>query len=133
MAVNISFCMNGINTNEALVEKYPSGHPRLSRFMASDSAYMSFRGFGTLHMRLILHKGDQLRALEQDLNEMDRRDAMTEETRNYLRSRALDENRTVGTLGPDERSRSDLLNEIQTKLMEYGKLASAYLFKIGLD
>jgi hypothetical protein len=73
----------------------------------SDENFMLYRRFGFLQARLLLNKQDQLRALEEQLDEIDRGD-----DEEYLTSRDMDD--------ADERPRSKLLKKIETKFKEYG-------------
>jgi hypothetical protein len=68
---------------------------------------MLYRRFGFLQARLLLNKQDQLRALEEQLDEMDRGD-----DEEYLKSRELDD--------ADDRPRTKLLKKIEVKFREYG-------------
>jgi hypothetical protein len=68
---------------------------------------MLYRRFGFLQARLLLNKQDQLRALEEELDDIDKDDNVR-----YLKSRDMDD--------ADERPRTRLLQEIETKFKEYG-------------
>ena len=68
---------------------------------------MLYRRFGFLQSRLLLNKQDQLRALEEQLDDIDK-----EDDEQYLTSRDLDD--------ADERPRTRLLKRIETKFKEYG-------------
>ena len=68
---------------------------------------MLYRRFGFLQARLLLYKQDQLRALEEELDEIDKSDDAE-----YLTSRDMDDT--------DERPRTQLLTNIETKFKEYG-------------
>ena len=68
---------------------------------------MLYRRFGFLQARLLLNKQDQLRALEQQLDQIDSSDE-----EEYLTSRDNDE--------ADERPRTKLLRRIETNFKEYG-------------
>ena len=101
------------------LEDYPLGYPRLSYVLDSDDSFMMYRRFGQLHSRLLLHKQDQLREMEEELLALDRRDDRMEDTQLFLKSRAEDEERDPPARG---RSRTELLARIETTLAEYSKL-----------
>ena len=75
----------------------------------SDNQFILFRRFGHLHARILLHKQDALTELEQRLTDLDTNDA----NQFFLNSRRSDRNT----------ARISLLDEIDTKLKEYGKVA----------
>ena len=101
------------------LEDYPLGYPRVSYLLDSDDSFMMYRRFGQLHSRLLLHKQDQLREMEEELLALDKKDDGLEDTRKYLRSREEDEFRDPPTRG---RSRIELLGEIEKTLLEYGRI-----------
>lgn len=68
---------------------------------------MLYRRFGFLQARLLLNKQDQLRALEEQLDEIDSND-----DEEYLTSREMDD--------ADETPRTKLLKKVETKFKEYG-------------
>jgi hypothetical protein len=70
---------------------------------------MLYRRFGFLQARLLLNKQDQLRALEEQLDEID-----NEDDEEHLKSRDIDD--------ADETPRTRLLKKIETKFKEYGML-----------
>ena len=78
---------------------------------------MLYRRFGFLQARLLLNKQDQLRALEEELDEIDQDDEPM-----YLKSRDMDD--------ADERPRTRLLEEIETKFKEYGMRSTGKSSKI---
>ena len=100
------------------VESYPQGYPQLGCYLDSDDAFMMYRRFGQLHSRLLLHKQDRLRGLEEELTYLDQADAATPDGQKLLRCREDDDDREPPP--PPRRSRSQLLDEIQTVLTEYG-------------
>ena len=71
---------------------------------------MLYRRFGFLQARLLLNKQDQLRELEEQLDAIDQSDDSE-----YLTSRDMDD--------ADERPRTRLLRNIETKFKEYGMRA----------
>lgn len=87
----------------------PEGYPHLATFLDSDENFMLYRRFGFLQARLLLNKQDQLRALEEQLDDLDKDD-----DEEYLKSRELDD--------ADETRRSKLLLKIEKKFKEYAEL-----------
>ena len=78
---------------------------------------MIYRRFGFLHARLLLYKQDELKEMEEELREMDKRDSLDQKTSRVLRSRRKDDLRK--DLAGRE-SRKDLLQRIEKKALEYG-------------
>lgn len=102
------------------VEDSPKGFPIVARYLDSDDCFMIYRRFGFLHARLLLNKQDELRELDEELRGMDQRDRIGDaKARKCLMSRTKDDNRPL----PEgwERSRKELLQEIEKKVMEYGR------------
>lgn len=100
------------DANPIKVRKFadcPDGYPKLAAYLDSDENFMLYRRFGFLQSRLLLNKQDQLRVLEERLDEIDRTD---EET--YLVSREMDD--------AHERPRTRLMKEIEVKFKEYAEL-----------
>ena len=79
---------------------------------------MIYRRFGYIHARLLMHRQDELRELEDELEEMDKRDAKSEERKTCLQSRDVDEHSGAAIAGG--KSRSSLLDQIEEKAMKYG-------------
>ena len=101
------------------VEDSPSGFPIVASYLDSDDCFMIYRRFGFLHARLLLNKQDELREFEEELRDMDQRDKNGgEKAEKCLMSRSKDNNREL----PEgwERSRKDLLEIIEKKVIEYG-------------
>ncbi|KAL8801499.1 MAG: hypothetical protein Q9182_004402 [Xanthomendoza sp. 2 TL-2023] len=87
--------------------------------MDSEDTFGIYRRFGFLYSRVLLSKQDELRRLEDTLDDMDRRDATTsDKTRKCLKSQAKDfaQTSTNGT-----QTRTELLRTVQGKLYEYGQ------------
>jgi hypothetical protein len=76
---------------------------------------MIYRRFGFLHARLLLQKQDELRLMEQELDEIDRRDACGEDA-TLLQCREDDDARTA----QDGNTRKSLLSRIEDTLLKYG-------------
>lgn len=86
--------------------------------MDSDDNFMIYRRFGFLYSRVLLQKQDELRAMEETLDEMDQRDSReSDKSRLALQSRAKDQKRT-GT--PSHQTRQELLRSTEGKLYDYG-------------
>ena len=102
------------------VEDHPVGYPRLAAYSDSDECFMILRRFGYLHQRLLLHRQDELRELEDTLSDMDKKDAKDPHRKQCLRSRDLDEeNRDL-----PGRDRIALLDQLEEKILKYGSLLS---------
>jgi hypothetical protein len=76
---------------------------------------MIYRRFGFLHARVLLHKQDELRELEDQLDAKDKEDA----GQPILKSRVRDD-KTAPAEGRGS-TRKQILAEIEKKLNEYGK------------
>lgn len=99
----------------AAFEEFPEGWPQYAAFLHSQENFPSFKRFGLLHMRGLLHGQAELQRLEQKLLALDRTDAVPGSGHQW-RLRMLDyEN------APNSAQR-DLLSTIQQKLLVYGKL-----------
>ena len=102
------------------VEDHPIGYPRQAAFADSDESFAIYRRFGYIHARLLMHRQDELRALEDKLGDMDKRDNKDESRRRRLTSREVDDGLSKREeLGRD--SRSVLFNQIEEKVLKYGK------------
>lgn len=102
------------------LEDHPKGYPRQAAYADSDESFMIYRRFGYIHARLLMHRQDELRELEDTLSEMDKKDAKDPDPdrRACLRSRDLDEeNREL-----PGRDRVALLDRIEEKTLRYGQL-----------
>lgn len=100
------------------LEDHPVGYPRQAAYADSDESFMIYRRFGYIHARLLMHRQDELRELEDTLNEMDKKDAKDPDRRVCLQSRDLDEeNRDI-----PGRDRVALLDRIEEKALKYGQL-----------
>ena len=99
------------------MEDYPLGYPRQAVFADSDESFMLYRRFGNVHARLLLHQQDEIREMEEELQNMDLRDVKTEQGRRFLKSRELDEERPAMA---DRESRSQLLTRLDKKTRKYG-------------
>ena len=100
------------------VEDLPVGYPRQAAFAASDESLLIFRRFGYLHARLLLQRQDELRQLEDELEEMDKRHSKTEAGQLRLASREMDERGSRAS--ENGASRSALLHRIEEVALRYG-------------
>ncbi|SPO00259.1 uncharacterized protein DNG_03104 [Cephalotrichum gorgonifer] len=91
----------------------PDGYPRLARWMASGDNAVTLRQFRHLQTRSLLHLQDELRALEQELHDLDARDEAAHP--NYLTSRETAQRHDAG--------RTRLMGRIRSKWSEYAELA----------
>ena len=77
-----------------------------------------------------MHRQDELRELEDKLGQMDNRDYTDESRRRRLTSREVDDGLSRREeLGRD--SRSVLFNQIEEKVLKYGKPVPIYLIELG--
>ncbi|KAI9867426.1 MAG: hypothetical protein M1813_008984 [Trichoglossum hirsutum] len=99
-----------------VLDKCPTGYPRLACFTASDHNFMIYRSFSYLHARCLLYIQDELASMERDLDELDEGDEADEDegVRMRLRSRGR-EDWVVG-------ERVTLVRSIKAKLDEYDDL-----------
>lgn len=70
------------------------GYPKLAAYLDSDDQFSVYWRFGYLHSRLLLHKQDELRGLEDRLQILDNLDLNgDEDSRLCLKSRDEDDQR----------------------------------------
>jgi hypothetical protein len=107
------------------VHELADGFPQLAAFLDSDDGFMIYRRFGFLHTRILLWKQDELREIEQSLEQMDREDARgDEDARRCLKSREDDICRT------DRQGRSkrhELLQNGEKIIKEYGECHCCFM------
>ncbi|CAI6331467.1 unnamed protein product [Periconia digitata] len=94
------------------IDHHPQGYPRLAAFMNSDENFLICRQYGNLHNRVLLYRQDELRELESELFEMDKKALATDELQ--LGSRTREER-----CSPERRG---LINRIDEKLREYNDI-----------
>src|SRR6266536_5757218 len=92
------------------VHERAEGYPRLAGLLDSDDNFMIYRRFGFLSTRLLLDKQDELRLLEEELDEIDKYDAKDFPVRHKTRNLSEE----------DARERRDLLGKIKKEYCEYG-------------
>jgi hypothetical protein len=97
------------------VQDYSKGYPLQAAFQSSESSWSIYRGFSYLHARVILDLQDELRCLEEDLDEID----LENEGEGRLRSRKDDLKyaKEKGIVSP----RAHILDKIRSKLISYGQ------------
>ncbi|KAL8710278.1 MAG: hypothetical protein Q9220_005048 [cf. Caloplaca sp. 1 TL-2023] len=101
----------------AVVEDHPIGYPRQAAYADSDECFMIYRRFGYIHARLLLHRQDEIRELEEELHDKDLRDGRKPDRQDLLKSRDQDQEDSK-TSGPN--SRIALLDKIEDKTLKYG-------------
>lgn len=92
--------------------------------MDSDDNYMTYRRFGNVQARLLLEAQDDIRILEEKLEELDEEETAKEEETNALCSRKL-----YGANWSEPRR--DLMKSLKAAFNEYGKLSLAERFLFG--
>src|SRR5580692_11200109 len=102
-----------LNPYTVLVENSPQGYPRLAAFLSSDENFMIYRSFGFLHARVLLHRQDELRIMERDLDQMDQRHARNGNSQ-ILKCR-VDDDCQIGQGGS---TRKALLIQIEDALLK---------------
>ncbi|KAF2847097.1 hypothetical protein T440DRAFT_540300 [Plenodomus tracheiphilus IPT5] len=102
------------------LQNYPRGYPRQAAFQASEHSFSIYRGFDYLHSRVILEMQDELRCLEENLQELDESDNNPERSR-CLSSRAFDLKQSKRD-GKHCSERATLLSTIRDKLVNYDEV-----------
>jgi hypothetical protein len=87
----------------------------MARFMDSDDNYMTYRRFGNVQARLLLEAQDDVRILEEQLENLDEDETVDEEKRKALCSREL-----YGANWSE--TRRNLMNSLKAAYTEYGQL-----------
>ncbi|KAF2868965.1 hypothetical protein BDV95DRAFT_630165 [Massariosphaeria phaeospora] len=105
-------------TKTRTLENTPNGFPRLAAFQASEANFSLYRSFSYLHSRVLLDLQDEIRELENELDEFDWDDFDDDPDR--LRSRDIDVTKAAGE--GDARNRRVILREIKNKLLEYDEV-----------
>ena len=96
----------------------------MAHYLDSDDAFMLYRRFGTVFARLLLNKQDEIAGLEVLLLGMDKTDLGAGNGR-YLKSRTKDINRGSLPSAFQERSRGDVMQELEEKLLEYSEYSQS--------
>ena len=93
-------------------QEAPRGFPRLAAFVSSDEDYEMYRGFRTLHNRVIHQREVELTELEKRLAELDKSDASNPATSQRLRQIKHKEGLGI--------EKNKLIDDIESKLEKYG-------------
>ena len=94
------------------------GYPRLAAYLASSTESLQFRGFSYLRVRLLLEQQDELRRLENELEEVDNHDGSgPSEQKRYLCNRRAD--RRARKHKEPNRSRTEIFADIYEKMRRY--------------
>jgi hypothetical protein len=102
------------------VKEFPRGYPSQAAFQSEDS-YSIYRSFSYLHSRVILQLQDELRALEDNLQDLDAEDDENDTGKRVLMSRVADQRRAKRD-GKQVSDRTVLLGQIHDKLVKYDEL-----------
>ncbi|KAH7138315.1 hypothetical protein B0J11DRAFT_423338 [Dendryphion nanum] len=105
-------------TKTRKLEEIPNGYPRLAAFQSSEANFSLYRSFSYLHSRVLLDLQEEIRCLENELDEIDWDDF--DENPERLRSREDDV--SAAAAEGTTRTRRVILKEIHTKLLEYDRL-----------
>lgn len=103
------------------MQEYPKGYPLQAAFQSSEPSWSIYRAFNYLHSRVILDLQDELRVLEEDLEELD----LENEGENRFRSRKDDLQHAKCTKTTSVRAQ--LIDTIRGKLLNYGILSKQRL------
>ena len=106
------------------VEKHPDGFSRFAAWMDCDENFLIARRYGWLHNRVMLFRSSELHELEMELNSVDDE---------LLRAKdygALKDHESFRH-GDAGEVRAKLIQEIDEKLEQYGKLCSHFRFVRG--
>src|SRR5271156_4507892 len=95
-----------------VVQECPEGYPQFAAFLDSDDNFMVYRRYGYLHARLLLQKQEQLRQLEEALDNMDYDDKL---------AKPASLTTLKGYCTQEASERRALEEDIEKKLLEYGK------------
>jgi hypothetical protein len=90
-----------------IVKTFPRGYPNFAAFLDSDESFMLYRRYGYLQSRILLEKQDELRLLEEQLDELDRLEMNVRPHKLFTRMQQGD-------------VRQGLLKKIETAFCEYG-------------
>lgn len=101
-----------VPVNVRQLEQCPRGYPNLAAFLDSDESFTLYRRFGYLQARLLLDKQDEMRKLEEKLDEMDKEDEENRSKR--LITRDLKEQ--------DAGPRRELFKAIEERFCEYAHI-----------
>lgn len=93
--------------------------------MSSDRCFMQYRGFASLHSRVLLAQQCDIETLERELDRIDKRDTETPETAKKLQSKARDDEpcgeKSSQAQSSSPRARKAILADLKQRLFEYGE------------
>ena len=89
---------------------------------------MQYRGFASLHSRVLLAQQCDIETLERELDKTDSRDTETQQTALKLQCKAQDD-KSCREVKPDAkpsfpRNRKEILGDLKQQLIEYGEWLS---------
>jgi hypothetical protein len=102
------------------VKKFPTGHPNFAAFLDSDESLMIYRRYGYLQSRILLEKQDELRLLEEQLDQLDYSE-MYDNPDNLFKREA------------QGKERKGILNRIESTFCEYGNDSCKYCWIVLTD
>ncbi|KAH8795027.1 hypothetical protein F5882DRAFT_40412 [Hyaloscypha sp. PMI_1271] len=107
-------------------DNYPDGWPRVAAFLESSDSFGNYRKFGHCHARLLIDQMSTITEMEQELLELDRKDAAGGEATDW---RLKNRNHKKG---PDTKKR-DLQENMKKELLTYVPLLLNYQKLKSLD
>lgn len=116
-----------VDTTLVTVDECPPGYPSLATFLSSDRSFMQYRGFSSLHARMLLAQQYDIEKLESELDKIDRWDERRERAGGAAKlgcKRRDDLGCQVKDMPadyPSGRTRPELLVELKQQLMCYGE------------
>lgn len=109
-------------TETRSLESCPIGYPRLAAFLSSESDFSQYRGFHYLRSRVILRLQDELAALEQELDGLDKADEQDDRSKNLTRQRWGDKPKNARPPADGFRPRGAILDDVRQKLLEFDEM-----------
>ena len=106
------------------MDTYSEGYGKVAAVEDCDPNFLICRKFGELHLRVLLHRQDELVEMEEELEYLDKADYKDDyrKLRSRRRDYAIDSNR------------KNLLIKIEKKLKEYGVVYPAFrIMKLGTN
>lgn len=112
------------------VDESPEGYAKVANFQSSASEFQQYRGFLRLHSRVLLDTQYDIECLEKELDALDQWDQNSGQNKRLVCLRSITRDRKISAVGemPPEfqagghsRTRPEVMAELKTKLIEYGK------------
>jgi len=100
------------------LQKYPRGYPLQAAFQASESGWSIYRSFNYLHSRVILDLQDELRCLEENLEEIDQENSQKQ------RVGSRKDDILHWRREKEESPRASIIETIRCKLVSYDEIVS---------